>query len=91
MKNEELKKAAIIRAEGESEAAKLIADAVGKSGPGTILLYWFFVGLIAIRKIEAALDITEMLAKNPNIMFVNEKAPNMLMIPATPGVPVQQA
>jgi len=37
MKNEELKKAAIIRAEGESEAAKLIADAIGKSGPGTIL------------------------------------------------------
>jgi hypothetical protein len=34
MKNEELKKAAIIRAEGEAEAAKLIADAVGSSGPG---------------------------------------------------------
>lgn len=37
MKNEELKKAAIIRAEGEAEAAHLIADAVGKSGPGKTL------------------------------------------------------
>jgi prohibitin 1 len=36
MKNEELKKAAIIRAEGEAEAAHLVADAVGKSGPGII-------------------------------------------------------
>jgi len=80
MKNEELKKAAIIRAEGEAEAAKLIADAVGRSGPG----------LIAIRKIEAAQDITESLSKNPNIMFVSEKSPNMLMIPAAPGVPVAQ-
>jgi len=80
MKNEELKKAAIIRAEGEAEAAKLIAEAVGRSGPG----------LIAIRKIEAAQEITELLAKNPNIMFVSEKSPNMLMIPATPGVPVPQ-
>lgn len=34
MKNEELKKAAIIRAEGEAEAAKLIDDAVRKSGTG---------------------------------------------------------
>jgi prohibitin 1 len=76
MKNEELKKAAIIRAEGESEAARLIADAIGRSGPG----------LIAIRKIEAALDITESLARSPNVMFVSEKSNNMLMIPASPGV-----
>ncbi len=35
------------------------------------------------------MEITELLAKNPNIMFVSEKSPNMLMIPATPGIPVQ--
>jgi hypothetical protein len=40
MKNEELKKAAIIRAEGEAEAAKLIADAVGRSGPGKKMLHY---------------------------------------------------
>eukprot|EP00830_Metopus_es_P008757 TRINITY_DN18502_c0_g1_i1.p1 TRINITY_DN18502_c0_g1~~TRINITY_DN18502_c0_g1_i1.p1 ORF type:complete len:328 (-),score=90.45 TRINITY_DN18502_c0_g1_i1:65-949(-) len=80
MKNEELKKAAIIKAEGEAESAQLIAEAIGKSGPG----------LIAIRKIEAAQDITEMLARNPNVMFVSDKNPNMLMIPAGPGVMMQQ-
>lgn len=46
------------------------------------------IGLIGIRKIEAAQDIVASLARNPNVMFVSEKSPNMLMIPATPGVNV---
>jgi regulator of protease activity HflC (stomatin/prohibitin superfamily) len=29
-----MKKAAILRAEGEAEAARLVAEAVGKAGPG---------------------------------------------------------
>lgn len=49
------------------------------------------IGLIAIRKIEAAQEITDTLSKNPNIMFVSEKSPNMLMIPASPGVIMKQA
>ena len=43
-KREEETKAAVLRAEGEAEAAQLIADAISKSGPG----------LISMRKIEAA-------------------------------------
>ena len=44
MMREEEMKAAILRAEGESEGAKLIAEAISKFGPG----------LVAMRKIEAA-------------------------------------
>lgn len=44
MRNEEVKKAAIIRAEGESMAAQMISDAIRMHGPG----------LVAMRKIEAA-------------------------------------
>jgi prohibitin 1 len=43
-KREEETKAAVLRAEGEAEAAKLVADAISEYGPG----------LIAMRKIEAA-------------------------------------
>jgi hypothetical protein len=36
MKNEEMKKAAIIHAEGEAEAAELISRSVAESGPGNL-------------------------------------------------------
>jgi len=44
MMQEQETRATIIRAEGESEAAKLVSDAINKHG----------AGLVAIRKIEAA-------------------------------------
>ena len=44
MMREEEMKAAVLRAEGESEAARLVSEAILKNGPG----------LIAMRKIEAA-------------------------------------
>ena len=44
MIREEEKKAAILRAEGDAEAAVLVAEAMAKYGQG----------LVAIRKIEAA-------------------------------------
>ena len=44
MMREEEMKAAVLRAEGESEAARLVSDAITKNGPG----------LIAMRKIETA-------------------------------------
>ena len=49
MMREEEMKAAVLRAEGESEAATLVADAINKYGPG----------LIAMRKIEAAQHIVQ--------------------------------
>lgn len=37
-------KAAVLRAEGEAEAASMVAEAISKYGPG----------LVAMRKVEAA-------------------------------------
>ena len=72
MVREEEMKAAVLRAEGESEAARLVAEAISKYGPG----------LIAMRKIEASLHIVEALHNNPNITFLSGNSMNMLNIPA---------
>ena len=47
------RKAAVIRAEGESESARLISEATKVAGPG----------LIELRRIEAAKDIASSLSK----------------------------
>eukprot|EP01062_Namystynia_karyoxenos_P038452 TRINITY_DN2788_c0_g1_i1.p2 TRINITY_DN2788_c0_g1~~TRINITY_DN2788_c0_g1_i1.p2 ORF type:complete len:306 (+),score=125.58 TRINITY_DN2788_c0_g1_i1:97-918(+) len=60
LKNEQEKKAAITRAEGEAQAAKLISDAIHSNGDG----------LVQLRKIEAAKDIATTLAQNPNVQYV---------------------
>ncbi|KAF2077823.1 hypothetical protein CYY_000868 [Polysphondylium violaceum] len=67
LKNEQEKKAAIIRAEGEAEAAKLISTAMA-SGPG----------FIELRRIEASKDIAESLAKSKSVTYVPEGG-NMLL------------
>lgn len=58
--NEQKKKATIIRAEGESTAAKMISDAMGQSGPG----------FVELRKIEAGREIAQMLAKSNHVHFL---------------------
>ena len=75
MQREEQMKASVLRAEGESEAAKLVADAISTYGPG----------LIAMRKIEAAQHIAEVTSQNPNITFLASNTINMLNIPAAGG------
>lgn len=60
MKAEQEKLANIIRAEGESEAARLISDAIQKSGEG----------LVELRRIEAAKDIAEKLATSKNVTYL---------------------
>ncbi|EFA78608.1 hypothetical protein PPL_08063 [Heterostelium album PN500] len=59
MKNEQEKRAAIIRAEGESEAAKLISQAL-QSGPG----------FIELRRIEASKEIAETLSKSAKVTYM---------------------
>jgi prohibitin 1 len=59
MENEQKKKAAIVRAEGEATAAQLISDAMSKSGPG----------LVELRRIEAAKVIAENLSESANVKF----------------------
>lgn len=59
-KAEQERRAAIIRAEGESDAAKLISDATAKTG----------MGLIELRRIEAAREIAATLSKSPNVVYL---------------------
>ena len=59
----------MIRAEGESEAARLISEATRTAGPG----------LIELRRIEAAKDIASTMAKSGNIMYLPSGGSNMLL------------
>jgi prohibitin 1 len=59
-KAEQERQANVIRAEGEAESAEIISKAVAKAG----------TGLLEIRKIEAAKDIAQTLANNPNVTYL---------------------
>jgi len=67
-KNEEEKKAKIIRYEGESEAARLIADAVKAHGDA----------YVEMRRIDAAKTIVETLAKSPHVTYIPSTGGNLL-------------
>ena len=66
-KSEQQKRAAIIRAEGESESAKLVQEAM-KNGDG----------FLELRKIEAAREIVGTLARSRNVTYLPSQA-NMLL------------
>lgn len=68
LKAEQERNAAIIRAEGESESAKLISDATKAAG----------AGLVELRRIEAAKDIAESMSKSPNVVYL-PSGNNMLL------------
>jgi len=59
---EQEKNAAVIRAEGESGAAKVISDALQEAGDG----------LIQLRRIEAAKDIASTLSRSRNVTYLPE-------------------
>lgn len=59
-KAEQQKKAAIITAEGDAQAAKLIAKSLGEAGDG----------LVELRRIEAAEDIAYNLAKSRQVAYL---------------------
>ncbi|BFG27060.1 hypothetical protein CerSpe_133330 [Prunus speciosa] len=59
-KTEQERRAAIIRAQGESEAAKLISDATASAG----------LGLIELRRIEASREVAATLARSPNVSYL---------------------
>lgn len=59
-KSEEMKKASVISAEGQSESAKLITDAIKAHGPG----------LLQMRKIEAAREIAKNLSSSRNVTYL---------------------
>ncbi|KAL6899696.1 hypothetical protein ACP4OV_006354 [Aristida adscensionis] len=57
---EQERRAAIVRAEGESESARLISEATAAAG----------TGLIELRRIEAAKEIAGELARSPNVSYI---------------------
>ena len=59
-KAEQERQANVIRAEGEAESAETISRAMDKAGEGLLL----------IRKIEAAKEIAQVLANNPNVTYL---------------------
>ena len=54
------REAAVTRASGEAESARLISDSLAKHG----------YGLIALRKIQASRDIAQLLAKSQNVTYL---------------------
>ncbi|KAL5104464.1 Protein l 2 37Cc [Taenia crassiceps] len=71
-KAEQQKLAAVISAEGDSEAAKMLAKSFGSSGDG----------LIELRRIEAAEDIAYQLGKNRNISYLPDGVNALLNLPS---------
>jgi prohibitin 1 len=67
-KAEQEKRAAIIRAEGESAAAELISQALKEAGNG----------MIEVKRIDAAREIAETLSQSRNVVYVPSGG-NLLM------------
>lgn len=60
MKAEQEKEALIVRSEGDSEAARLVSEALSQHGKG----------LIELRRIETALEIAQTMSNNPNVTYL---------------------
>ncbi len=59
-KSDQERKAAIIRAEGEAEAARLISNAIIEAGDG----------IIELRRIDTAKEVAALVAKAPNVSYI---------------------
>ncbi|KAF9786999.1 band 7 family-domain-containing protein [Thelephora terrestris] len=68
-KAEQERQAAVIRAEGEAEAAATISKALDRAGEG----------FVAFRKIEASKAIVQSLMNNPNVTYVPSSGGNVLL------------
>merc|ERR1711976_506175 len=70
-KAEQIKKANIISAEGDTQAAALLADAIGKSGEG----------LVELRRIETAEEVATELANSRNVVYLPQGQSTLLALP----------
>jgi len=68
LKTEQEKRAAIIRAEGESDAARVVSSALEKSP-----------ALVELRRIEAAKDIADTLSRSRNVTYLPSGGQNLLL------------
>lgn len=59
-RSDQERKAAVIRAEGEAEAANLISDAIQKAGNG----------IIEIRRIDTAKEVAQTIARSRNVSYI---------------------
>ena len=59
-KADQVRKAAVIRAEGEAEAATLISEAIGKSGNG----------IIELRRIDTAKEVAKIVSNSRNVTYI---------------------
>jgi len=78
-KSEQERQATVIRSEGEAEAAQMISDALREHG----------MGLIEVRRIDAAKDIAEHLSKSPNVMYLPPGQSMLLNMSGGGGRPAQ--
>ncbi|XP_074598727.1 prohibitin 1 [Brevipalpus obovatus] len=69
---EQLKKAAVITAEGDSQAAAMLAEAFGKAGEA----------LVELRRLEAAEEIATTLSRSRNIIYLPANQNALLKIPS---------
>jgi len=70
-KAEQIKTAAVINAEGDSEAADLLAVAFKASGEG----------LVELRRIEAAEEIAEHMSQSRNVVYLPNNQSTLLSLP----------
>lgn len=75
-RRDEERKATVLKAQGEAEAAQLVSNAICESGPG----------LVALRKIEAAQHIADTLKRSPNVTFLSGNTLNMLNLGGGSGL-----
>ena len=80
--------AAIIRSEGESEAAKILTSACHPPPSPIVFNLTFCTGaltvgpaLLELRRLEAAKEIATTLAKSPNVVFVPNHGNMILNVP----------
>lgn len=69
LRSEQEREAAVIRAEGESESARLISQATKTAGPA----------LVELRRIEAAREVAQTLSRSRNVMYLPGGNSNMLL------------
>jgi prohibitin 1 len=80
-KTEQERKAAVIRAEGEAEAARLITQATSEFGST----------LVELRRIEAAKEVAQVLSESPNITYLpSGYTPQLMMQVGLPRGSKQQ-
>merc|ERR1712106_935581 len=68
---EQVKTASVISAEGDTEAANLLAQAFAKAGEG----------LVELRRIETAEDVAEHLAMSRNVVYLPQGQQTLLSLP----------